>query len=133
MTVKPRYPCYSATGCTTCDTGNIPMHPNNWRRDIWNKVFAAHDPRLIPRRTPHALRHTFASILIARGHSHSYIKDQLGHASIKITADTYGHFIWGESKRAVDTLDDQGETPATRKLYASEGITQLKIIRGGQS
>jgi integrase len=111
----------------------LPMHPNNWRRDHWNKLFARHGTQLIAKRTPHALRHTFASILISRGHSLTYVRDQLGHASIKITADTYSHFVRGESKRAVDTLDDVGETSHTRKLYASEGITQLKVLRGGQS
>jgi integrase len=35
----------------------------------------------------HDLRHTFASLLIQNGESLAYIKDQLGHSSIKMTVD----------------------------------------------
>ncbi len=41
----------------------------------------------------HDLRHFFASLLIAQGESPKYISDQLGHASIQITFDTYGHLF----------------------------------------
>jgi len=35
-----------------------------------------------------------------------YIRDQLGHSSIRITVDTYGHLVPGENKEVVDRLDD---------------------------
>ena len=38
----------------------------------------------------HTLRHTFASLLISHGESIKYVSRQPGHASIHITADTYG-------------------------------------------
>jgi integrase len=38
----------------------------------------------------HDLRHTFASLLLQQGESIVYVKEQLGHASIQITVDTYG-------------------------------------------
>ncbi len=41
----------------------------------------------------HDLRHTFASILIATGHNLKYIQNQMGHSSIKITLDLYGHLM----------------------------------------
>jgi len=41
----------------------------------------------------HTLRHTFASLLISHGESIKYVSRQLGHASIQITADTYGHLF----------------------------------------
>jgi hypothetical protein len=34
------------------------------------------------------------------------VKEQLGHASIQITVDTYGHLIPGSNRAAVDKLDD---------------------------
>jgi hypothetical protein len=34
-----------------------------------------------------------------------YVKDQLGHHSIKITVDAYGHLVPGANKAAVDRLD----------------------------
>jgi integrase len=41
----------------------------------------------------HDLRHTFASILIAAGHNLKYIQNQMGHSSIKVTMDLYGHLM----------------------------------------
>lgn len=35
----------------------------------------------------HDLRYTFASLLIQNGESLAYVKEQLGHSSIKITVD----------------------------------------------
>src|SRR3981081_4465142 len=43
----------------------------------------------------HDLRHTFGSLLIQDGASLAYVKDQMGHSSIQITVDTYGHLIPG--------------------------------------
>ena len=54
----------------------------------------------------HDLRHTYASLLIQQGESLVYIKEQLGHHSIQVTVDIYGHLVPGGNKAAVDRLDD---------------------------
>jgi len=54
----------------------------------------------------HGLRHTFASLLLTQGESPVYVKEQLGHSSIQITVDIYGHLIPGANKAAVNKLDD---------------------------
>ncbi len=41
----------------------------------------------------HDLRHFFASMLIAQGESPKYVSDQLGHSSVQITFDIYGHLF----------------------------------------
>ena len=38
-----------------------------------------------------------------------YVKDQLGHHSIKVTVDVYGHLVPGANKAAVDRLDEQAQ------------------------
>ena len=43
----------------------------------------------------HDLRHTFGSLLIQQGASLTYVKSQMGHASIRTTVDTYAHLIPG--------------------------------------
>jgi integrase len=52
----------------------------------------------------HDLRHTFASLLIQNGESLAYVKDQLGHNSIKMTVDVYGHLVPGANRAAVNRL-----------------------------
>jgi integrase len=59
----------------------------------------------LPRIRIHDLRHTLASLLIQQGESLAYIKEQMGHHSIKMTVDTYGHLVPGGNKAAVDRLD----------------------------
>lgn len=54
----------------------------------------------------HDLRHSYASLLIQAGESLAYIRDQLGHHSIKVTVDIYGHLAPEGNKAAVDRLDD---------------------------
>jgi integrase len=52
----------------------------------------------------HDLRHTFASLLIQNGESLSYVKEQMGHSSIKVTVDIYGHLVPGANRQAVNRL-----------------------------
>ena len=54
------------------------------------------------RRRPHDLRHSYATILLMEHYSPAYIQKQLGHYSIEMTVDTYGHWIPGEGKGDLD-------------------------------
>ena len=53
----------------------------------------------------HDLRHTFGSLLIQSGASLAYVRDQMGHSSIQITVDIYGHLVPGANISFVDRLD----------------------------
>jgi integrase len=53
----------------------------------------------------HDLRHTFGSLLMQTGASLTYVRDQMGHASIQVTADVYGHLMPGANISFVDRLD----------------------------
>lgn len=52
----------------------------------------------------HDIRHTTASILLARGVSLMYVSQLLGHSSPKITWQVYSHFMPSEHNREIDSL-----------------------------
>jgi integrase len=49
-------------------------------------------------RSPHDLRHTFATLLLMEHISPAYVQRMLGHHSISMTVDTYGHWLPGEGR-----------------------------------
>lgn len=59
--------------------------------------------------TPHSGRHTFATLLLRAGVPLEYVKRRLGHASISMTADTYGRWL--------PDSDEPGWTPRPGQLW----------------
>lgn len=57
-------------------------------RDYFKSVCKRVD---LPVLSPHALRHTHAVHLLEAGANLKYVSERLGHASVKVTADTYLH------------------------------------------
>jgi len=55
--------------------------------------------------SPHSLRHSYASILLADGISPAYVQEQLGHATIELTVTTYGKWLKKKAPGALDRLD----------------------------
>lgn len=78
-----------------------PLDPDNWYKRAFLPVVKRAGLRPIGL---HALRHTYASLLINGGESIKYVSKQLGHASIQITADTYGHLFKETSASAMNRL-----------------------------
>jgi integrase len=74
----------------------------------------------------HDLRHTFGSLLIQQGASLTYVKEQMGHSSIQITVDTYGHLIPGADIAWVDKLD----SPTSPQLSATQAQPEDMKLAG---
>lgn len=53
----------------------------------------------------HEARHTYASFLIAAGVNIKALSTFMGHASIQITLDRYGHLLSGSEDEAAQLLD----------------------------
>ena len=53
----------------------------------------------------HDLRHTYASQLIENGESPKVVQSLLGHASIQVTFDTYGHLFKGSTQGVAERLE----------------------------
>ncbi len=54
----------------------------------------------------HDLRHTCAALLIAQGAHPRAIMERLGHSSIQVTIDRYGHLLPSLDQTLVDGLED---------------------------
>ena len=57
----------------------------------------------------------------------AYIRDQLGHHSIKVTVDVYGHLVPGANKKAVNRLDDIPEAATIRNLSATTTLKKDSV------
>ena len=87
----------------TNDAGK-PTDPDNFRKRVWPKILRKAELRTI---RIHDVRHTYASLLIGQGESLAYVKEQMGHHSIRVTVDTYGHLVPGGNK-----AESTGSTPS---------------------
>ena len=67
----------------------------------------------------HEARHTFASLMIAAGVNAKALSMYMGHSSITITYDRYGHLMPGNEEEAAGLLDAYLERAGQR--WASGG------------
>jgi len=74
---------------TPVDPDNLSHRFSRWCRDAglghWHR---------------HELRHSGASLMLAQGTPLHVVSEVLGHASIAITKDVYGHLIEGDKRAA---------------------------------
>ena len=86
-----------------------------------NKVFSKAVRKALGagrRFSPHCLRHTWASLHMARGTPLKWIQEQGGWTTAKVLLDTYGHFMPTETRGFADALvatpDGPQAAPASR-------------------
>lgn len=53
---------------------------------------------------PHELRHSAASLMLSQGVKIQVVSQVLGHSSIRMTADVYGHILEPDRKEAADVM-----------------------------
>jgi len=77
-----------------------PVDPSNFRRRFSSVATAAG----LVGCHPHELRHTAASLMLSRDVPLHIVADVLGHSSISVTKDVYGHLVAGERRKATDAI-----------------------------
>jgi len=113
--------------------GNPENHGNLLRRGFYPALRRAKLRRI----RFHDLRHTYASLLIANKEEPKRIQTLLGHSSIKITYDVYGHLIPNPQDGVADRLADLAlsgsKMVATRAGQDEDDLQVLEIMvaRGG--
>ncbi len=102
-----------------CTRAGTPMDESKVRRAMRQVLQRAMLPLHF---SPHCLRHTYASLMLQQGESLTYVQRQLGHASINLTADTYGKWLPLGNKAAVDRLDATLFAGSGSKVVADPGF-----------
>ena len=76
---------------------------DNFRDRVWYPTLKKNELRRI---RLHDLRHSYSTFLIRKTKDIYYAQKQLGHHSIQVTVDRYGHLLEDTSEtRLVDVLD----------------------------
>jgi integrase len=82
------------------------------RRQLYPAMSQAGIPRIGPTheaRTFHSFRHTFAKRALESGAQITWLSRHLGHSSLKVTTDIYGH--WERAERKVQAAKMEGAFP----------------------
>ena len=79
-----------------------PIDPRNFYRDF-KKLFGEAG---LGDWHPHELRHSAASLMLAQGVKIQVVSQVLGHASIRMTADVYGHVLDPDREEAATAMGD---------------------------
>jgi len=77
--------------------------------DVRKRMKAVLKAAKLPRHfSPHALRHTFATLALDAGKSVYYVSKMLGHKDINLTVGTYTRNVDANQAGALDSLDPAG-------------------------
>lgn len=98
-------------------TADRPFNPTS----IYNRAETAWRKAELTGSGLHEARHTFASILIAAGVNVKAVSSYMGHSSITITLDRYGHLMPGHETEAVERVDAY-LAAATAPQTATQGL-----------
>jgi integrase len=97
----------TALGAAWVDSGFVfttaigtPLDPRNLLRDFKQ---ACHEAELGDWH-PHELRHSAASLMLASGVKLQVVSEVLGHSSIRMTADVYGHILDPDREAAAEAM-----------------------------
>ena len=99
-----------------------PMKCGNFRR-LWKKAVASAG---LDDLTFHELRHTAAALAIDSGAHPLTVKERLGHSSITVTMDVYGHRFPAQDKALAQALDEvlKGSLAGPRKNPSATKMRQ---------
>lgn len=84
-----------------CADGNHLAY-SSFVRLFWNKAI---EKSKLLKRTPHDMRHTYATLRLSKGDSIAEVSKEMGHGTPDITFKTYYKWMPRESRSSIDELD----------------------------
>ena len=92
------------------DSGLVFATSKSTPHDVQNIVNRYFKPLLKRAELPyirwHDLRHTDATLLLARGTHPTYVQKSLGHASVQLTLDRYSHWMPSMGRNTAEGIDE---------------------------
>jgi integrase len=86
-----------------CDLNGNPLRRSNFRKRSFLKLL---ELSKLPKIRFHDLRHSAATLLLAKGVHPKVVQERLGHSQISITLGTYSHVLPSLQKDAVEKIDE---------------------------
>jgi integrase len=117
-----------------------PLREGNFMRRHYRPAVAAANALLLEEARPgerpallpeglrmYDLRHSCASLLIAKGASVKAVQKQLGHKSATMTLDTYGHLWPDETERLVERMEEAHEAAISERSRTQRATTLVAL------
>lgn len=101
-----------------------PMRRSNFRRRAW--LPATRRAGLDGLRF-HDLRHTAVALAIAQGGHAKAIQERMGHSSVMVTLDRYGHLFEGLDERIAEGLDSMWRETLAASPRPGRGLAVLPL------
>ena len=117
-----------------CTEAGTPLDESRVRKAFAKALEAAGLP---PHRV-YDLRHTFASVLLARGVPLTYVSAQLGHALPTTTLQFYARWVPAKGERFIEAVDDRTADPrwhrlGTKRDSGAPDVPEAPDLFGGPS
>jgi integrase len=90
------------SGLVFCAENEKPLHPDSVRKGV-RRLLAGVGMEQVK---VHALRHSYATMLLELGVSLKVVQEMLGHSDIQTTANIYSHVSLGLKQQAISKMDD---------------------------
>jgi integrase len=113
------------------DVKGGPLRVSNFRDRAWRPALLA--AGISENVRIHDLRHTCAALLIADGAHPKQIQMHLGHSSIRVTMDVYGHLFPNDMERMAQVRDGRIREACAQLSRTSRGLRPFELGDGGGS
>ena len=107
-----------------------PLLKSNWHRRVWRPACtdAANDTPHLHDALFHEMRHTFPSVVIGQGASALQIRDWMGHSTIQITFDRYGHLFERDTQAVIEKVNERLEEAFATQHQPSNSLGLLRSV-----
>ena len=89
-------------------------------RNVWKRILIKAG---LNHRKFHTCRHTFASFMLSSMVPIAYTSKMMGHNSIQMTVDIYGHLLPDQNNSAVNTLDSATNRNPAATIETKKAVT----------